>query len=233
MTFERALITGASRGLGRALALELAAQGTHVVLVSRTLADVQAVAREVRDAGGRADAIEGDVGQDALRVALLAQDAGPIDLLINNASTLGQVPLPLLLDLDPQRFSQALETNVVGPLRLIQALAGPMVLAEHGAVVNISSDAAVEHYPEWGGYAASKAALDHLSATLAAELDGTGVRVLAVDPGEMDTAMHAAAVPDADPASLGRPQASARGIVAALHDPQRFPSGARFRAQEV
>ncbi len=109
-----------------------------------------------------------------------------------------------------------LETNLVGPFRLTKVLAGAMAIRGAGVIVHISSDAAVEPYPRWGAYAASKAAQDHLSKILAAELDGTGVRVLAVDPGEMDTVMHAAAIPDADRASLQRPADVAATIVAMI-----------------
>jgi NAD(P)-dependent dehydrogenase (short-subunit alcohol dehydrogenase family) len=126
------------------------------------------------------------------------------------------VPLPLLLDLGSEDLADALRTNVVGPFRLTRALVGPMVLRERGVVVTVSSDAAVEHHPRWGAYAAGKAAFDHLTATFAAELAGTGVRLFSFDPGEMDTKMHADAMPDADPATLQRPEDVARRLVARI-----------------
>ena len=117
--------------------------------------------------------------------------------------------------------------NLVGPFRLTKAIAGSMVLRGRGTIVNISSDAAVEAYERWGAYGASKAALDHLTRIWAAELDGTGVRVLAVDPGEMNTAMHAQAMPDADPSSLADPARVAAQIVAWLAGSPQIPSGTR------
>ncbi|MFT4622564.1 MAG: NAD(P)-dependent dehydrogenase (short-subunit alcohol dehydrogenase family) [Myxococcota bacterium] len=215
----RALVTGASRGLGAALAAALVARGAQVVGVAR---DAAALRARLAPLGDRAHAVQGDVGDgaDVQRIIAVANTAlGGVDLLVNNASTLGAVPLPLLLDLAPDTFARTLAVNTVGPLRLIHGLAGPMVLRGHGAIVNISSDAAVEAYPEWGGYGASKAALDHLSRTLAAELDGTGVQVLAVDPGEMHTAMHAAALPDADVSSLRDPAAVAEALLDRLAQP--------------
>jgi NAD(P)-dependent dehydrogenase (short-subunit alcohol dehydrogenase family) len=227
-----ALITGASRGLGRALAEELARRGTRVVLVARHPEDLQPVVDEIRARGGLAWALAADVGDPDAAVTIAAAAAtfaGPIDLLINNASTLGAVPLPLLLDLPPEALLNTLQVNVLGPFRVTQAVAGPMVLRGGGTVVNISSDAAVEAYPHWGGYGASKAALDHLTRTWAAELEGTGVRFLAVDPGEMNTRMHADAVPDADLDELSDPRDVARSILDLVADPE-VASGARRRA---
>jgi NAD(P)-dependent dehydrogenase (short-subunit alcohol dehydrogenase family) len=209
-----AVVTGASRGLGRAVAIELARLGVRVALVARG----EGALREVAEATGGV-AIPGDVGveSDVDRIVAEAQHAlGTIDLLVNAASTLGPVPLPLLLDLPSEDLADALRTNVVGPFRLTRALVGPMVLRERGVVVTVSSDAAVEHYPRWGAYAAGKAAFDHLTATFAAELAGTGVRLFSFDPGEMDTRMHADAVPDADPSTLQRPEDVARRLVARI-----------------
>jgi NAD(P)-dependent dehydrogenase (short-subunit alcohol dehydrogenase family) len=137
------------------------------------------------------------------------------------------VPLRLLLDTDCEDLSRALAVNLVGPFRLTKAIAGAMVLRGRGTVLNISSDAAVEAYERWGAYGASKAALDHLTRTWAAELAGTGVRVLAVDPGEMNTRMHAQAAPDADPTTLADPARVAAGIVAWLRARPGARSGTR------
>ena len=211
-----ALVTGGSRGLGRALGLALAAAGSPVVLVAREQGPLDQVVAEIRARGGRAHGIAADIA-DREAVAAIAGQAtaliGPIDLLINNASTLGPAPLRLLLDTDCEDLSRALEVNLVAAFRLTKALAGSMVLRRRGTIVNISSDAAVEAYPRWGAYAASKAALDHLGRIWAAELEGTGVCVLTVDPGEMNTRMHADAIPDADPASLADPARVATKIV--------------------
>jgi NAD(P)-dependent dehydrogenase (short-subunit alcohol dehydrogenase family) len=224
-----ALITGASRGLGRALAEQLAARGWSVVLVAREAGPLGDVVAGIRARGGVAHAVTGDISdKDAIhRIAGQAQAlAGEIGLLVHNASTLGPVPLRLLLDTECEDLAQVLETNVIGPFRLTKVIAGAMALRGAGTIVHISSDAAVEAYSRWGAYGISKAAQDHLSRVLAAELDGTGVRVLAVDPGEMDTRMHADAVPDADRASLQRPADVAKRLVALVES--NVASGARI-----
>ena len=228
-----ALVTGASRGLGRALAGELAAAGARVVLVARTAAPLDDVVATLRGRGTDAHAIAADVAdKDAIhRIAgQAAALVGPIDIAIHNASTLGPTPLRLLLDTECEDLEAVLATNLVGPFRLTKVLAGSMALRGRGVIVHVSSDAAVAAYPRWGAYGISKAAQDHLSRILAAELDGTNVRVLSIDPGEMDTAMHAAAIPDADPATLARPDEVARRIVAMIRDERGAPSGARLEA---
>jgi NAD(P)-dependent dehydrogenase (short-subunit alcohol dehydrogenase family) len=189
---KNVVVTGASRGLGQALVAELTARGARVVGVAR--GDGTDIAADVADPAAAAR-IAGEA------TALI----GPIDVLINNASVLGPVPLPMLLDLDPTDVEAVFQANVFGPLRLMRALVGGMVLRGSGTVVSVSSDAAVEAYPGWGAYGASKAALEQLTRVLAAELTGTGVDCIVVDPGEMDTKMHADAMPDADRASLARP----------------------------
>lgn len=228
-----ALITGASRGLGRALALALARRGVRLVLVARGQAALDLVLAEVRALGAEAHGIIADLG-DKQAIHPIAGEAaalvGPIDLVIHNASSLGPTPLRLLLDTDCEDLEQVLAVNLVGPFRLSKLIAGPMALRGRGVVVHISSDAAVEAYPRWGVYSVAKAGLDHLNRIWAAELEGTGVRMLAIDPGEMDTAMHAAAIPDADPASLAAPATVADAILAMIDDPARAPSGRRLAA---
>ncbi len=227
------LITGGSRGLGRALGTELARAGARVVLVARSPNDIHAAAAAIRAEGGNAWAIAADIGDKQAIYSIAgqaAQLAGPIDLLINNASTLGPTPLPLLLDTECEDLEQVLQINLVGPFRLTKVIAGSMALRGHGTIVNISSDAAVEAYERWGAYGASKAALDHMTRIWASELVEFGVRLLAVDPGEMDTAMHADAMPDADPSTLARPQQVARQIVEMVRDAQRAPTGTRLSA---
>lgn len=228
-----ALVTGASRGLGRALAEALAARGARVALVARERGPLEDVAAGIQARGGVAHAIAADIGDKGAvhRIAGEAQgQLGEIAIAVHNASTLGPVPLRLLLDTECEDLAAVLETNLVGPFRLTKILAGAMAIRGAGTIVHVSSDAAVEPYPRWGAYGISKAAQDHLSRILAAELDGTGVRVLAVDPGEMDTVMHAAAVPDADRASLQRPAEVAARIVDMIAHPERAPSGARLVA---
>ncbi len=226
-----ALVTGASRGLGRALALALAAAGARVVLVARGEAELAQVVSQIRAGGGVAHALVGDVGdkREAHRIAGAATAlVGPIDLLVHNASTLGPTPLRLLLDTECEDLAAVLETNLVGPFRLTKIIAGSMALRGRGTIVHVSSDAAVAAYPRWGSYGVSKAAQDHLSRILAAELDGSGVRVLAVDPGEMDTVMHRDAMPEADPATLARPADVAARLLAIVRSDAA--SGARVEA---
>ena len=184
-------------------------------------------------AGGEAYALPFDVSrkQDVYPlVGAAAALVGPIDVLIHNASSLGPTPLRLLLDTECEDLSHVLETNLIGPFRLSKAIAGSMALRKAGSILHISSDASVNAYERWGAYSVSKAALDHLSRLWAAELAERGVRVLSVDPGEMDTSMHRAALPDADPTTLADPTHVARRIVALLQDDQ-LPSGARVEAQ--
>jgi NAD(P)-dependent dehydrogenase (short-subunit alcohol dehydrogenase family) len=211
-----ALVTGASRGLGRALAEALAAKGARVALVARGKTDLDGVVAGIRARGGVAHAVVGDIADKAQAHAIAGQAqglVGEIGIAIHAASTLGPTPLRLLLDTECEDLADVLETNLVGPFRLTKILAGAMAIRGAGLLIHISSDAAVEPYPRWGAYAISKAAQDHLSRILAAELVETGVRVIAVDPGEMDTQMHADAIPDADRASLQRPEHVAATIV--------------------
>jgi NAD(P)-dependent dehydrogenase (short-subunit alcohol dehydrogenase family) len=214
---QSALVTGGSRGLGRALAKALAGAGARVVLVARHPEPLATAVAEVRAAGGEAHGIAADVADQEAATALTGQAAalvGPIDLLVNNASALGPVPLRLLLDTDCEDLERALAVNVVGAFRLTKAIAGPMVLRGSGTIVNVTSDAATLAYERWGAYGASKAALEQLGRVWGAELAGTGVRLFTVDPGEMDTRMHADAIPDADRAELSDPARVADRIVA-------------------
>ncbi len=216
---QGAIVTGASRGLGRALAEQLAEAGAKVVLVAREAGPLDDVVATLRGRGLETHAIAADIAdtQATHRIAGHAQGlVGDIALAIHNASTLGPTPLRLLLDTTCEDLAAVLETNLVGPFRLTKILAGAMALRGTGTILHISSDAAVSAYPRWGAYGISKAAQDHLARILAAELEGTGVRILSVDPGEMDTAMHAAAMPDADRATLARPADAARRILETL-----------------
>jgi NAD(P)-dependent dehydrogenase (short-subunit alcohol dehydrogenase family) len=224
------LITGASRGLGAALARALAKEGAKLVLMARHEAPLTALVDEIRAEGGTAHALSADVAdkQAVYRIAgAAAALVGPIDIVIHNASTLGPVPLQPLMDTDCEDVERTLAVNVVGPFRLSKALLGAMAVRGRGAVVNISSDASVNAYPTWGAYGISKAALDHMTRIWAQELDGAGVRFVAVDPGEMNTRMHADAVPDADPASLRDPATVAARIVSLLRGIESVASGSR------
>jgi NAD(P)-dependent dehydrogenase (short-subunit alcohol dehydrogenase family) len=219
LNHKAALITGASRGLGAALARNLSREGVRLALVARHPEALEQVVEEIRRAGGQAHALAYDVADKRAVHPLAAAAAellGPIDLLVHNASELGPVPLRLLLDTECEDLEHVLATNLVGPFRLSKLVAGSMALRRTGTIVHVSSDASVKAYPRWGAYGVSKAAFDHLARSLAAELEEHRVRVFSVDPGEMDTEMHRAALPDADPAGLALPEDVARTIVRML-----------------
>jgi NAD(P)-dependent dehydrogenase (short-subunit alcohol dehydrogenase family) len=225
----RVLITGGTSGLGYALVRELASLGAHVAFIARGRERVERVADDIAGTHG----IAGDVSakDDIHRIALQAiGELGGLDVLVNNASDLGPAPLTLLGDTDCEDLERALATNLLGPFRLTKAVLGALSASareSRGAVVlNVSSDAAISAYPTWGAYGASKAGLHHLSRIWDAELAGEGIRVLSVDPGDMDTPMHALAVPDADPATLKRPDAAAHEILEAIA--AAFPTGVRI-----
>lgn len=228
---EAVLVTGASKGLGKELAAALARRGARVVLVARSADDVEAVARGLREEGCEAHALAFDVGdKEAIHriVGATAALVGSPSIVIHNASTLGPVPMPLLLDTDCEDLERVLAVNLVGPFRLTKALAGPMVLDQRGLFLFVSSDAAVSAYSGWGSYGVSKAAQDHLARSFAAELDP--VRFFAVDPGEMDTKMHADAIPDADPATLARPGDVAARFVTLISRVETLTNGSRIEA---
>jgi NAD(P)-dependent dehydrogenase (short-subunit alcohol dehydrogenase family) len=200
-----AIITGASQGLGRAIARLLAKRNIRLVLNARRREPLEKLARELG-----AIAVPGDVSEIAEEIAAAAPDA---DILINNASELGPLPMPRLEDYPWPDLLRVLKINVVAPIHLAQLVLPGMKKRGSGVIVNITSDAGVNAYPNWGGYGASKAALAHASRTLAVELEGTGVRVYAIDPGDMDTEMHRLAIPDADISQLARPEDVAPSIV--------------------
>lgn len=212
----RVAITGGTSGLGLALVRELLSRGARVAFVARTRERVEQVARENPGAHG----IVGDVSvkNDIYPMAIqITGELGGLDVLINNASDLGPTPLPMLSDTECEDLEQVYATNVFGPFRLTKALMGALAASARegrGAVVlNISSDAAVNAYPRWGAYGSSKAALHHMSRIWNEEHANEGVRFLSLDPGDMDTPMHAAAIPDADPSSLKRPEDAAGELI--------------------
>ena len=215
----RVAVTGGTAGLGLALVREMLDRGARVAFVARHRADVERTMLDCPSAHGSV----GDVSrkEDVHPIAIQILGAlGGLDVLINNASSLGPVPLRLLADTACEDLELALATNLVGPFRLTKALLGSLaVTARAGGrplVVNISSDAAVTPYEKWGAYGAGKAGLHHLTRIWDAELAGEGVRVVSIDPGDMDTALHALAVPDADRATLKRPETAAREIADAI-----------------
>jgi NAD(P)-dependent dehydrogenase (short-subunit alcohol dehydrogenase family) len=219
-----ALITGASKGLGRALARVLADRGWTLVLDARGAAALEAVAHELPDA----IAVPGDVTNPRHRKELTAavRERGRLSLLVNNASYLGPSPMPGLGEYPLDEFAWVFEVDVIAPLALIQQVLP--LFAEHAAVLNISSDAAVEPYAGWGGYGSAKAALDHLSAIMAAE--HPELSVYAVDPGDMRTDMHQAAFPGEDISDRPEPETVVPALLRLLDE--RPPSG-RYQARAL
>src|SRR3989441_859108 len=204
----RVAVTGGTSGLGLALVREMLARGAQVAFVARGRERVEGVARAT---GGHG--IVGDISgkEEIHRIALqIVGELGGLDVLVNNASDLGPVPLALLGDTDCEDLERALATNLLGPFRLTRAVLGALAASARegrGAVVlNVSSDAAINPYPRWGAYGASKAGLHHLSRIWNEELTPEGVSVLSLDPGDMDTPLHAAAAPDTDSSQLKRPE---------------------------
>jgi len=229
---KKALITGASRGLGRALATGLAAAGYALVIDARDpralhrAADaIRADARRAGHAGADVTALPGDITDPAHRAVLCA--AGGIDLLVNNAGTLGAAPLPALADYPVEQLRAAFEANVIAPIALTQLFL-PVLRERGGAILNVTSDAAVEPYAGWGGYGAAKAAIEQASNVLAAE--ETAVRVWWVDPGDLRTDMHQAAFPGEDISDRPLPESVVPALVRLVTE--RLPSG-RYRAAEL
>lgn len=209
---KKILITGGTSGLGKALAQDFYRLGATVAIIARNadgLARVQKENPEIRT-------IQGDISKQYEIHRIYAESIeklGGVDILVNNASTLGATPLRLLLDEECEDFAHVLETNLIGPFRLTKLIAPSMILQRSGLIINISSDAAVQNYPAWGAYSISKSALDHMTRIFQAELKGTGVNFLAVDPGDMNTPMHFSANPDADPTKLHSPQDSSNLLI--------------------
>ena len=220
-----ALITGASRGLGRAAAHALARRGWSLVVDARRAADLTGAMRGLADVV----AVPGDVTDPGhrARLAEVASRAGRLDVLVNNASRLGPSPQPPLASYPLDELGRVYDTNVFAPLALVQLLAAPLTAAA-GVVVNVSSDAATEAYPGWGGYGSAKAALDQITAVLAAEQPA--LRCYAFDPGDMRTDMHQQAFPGEDISDRPEPEAVVPALLRLLDE--RPPSG-RYRASDL
>ncbi|AKN15495.1 short-chain dehydrogenase/reductase SDR [Mycobacterium haemophilum DSM 44634] len=222
-----AIVTGASRGFGRAVTAALLDRGWAVVGDARRATDLEMTARQLNSA--QLIALPGDVTDASHRDALVAAaiDTGPLRLLVNNASRLGPSPQPALAEYPAGELWAVYQANVFAPLALIQA-ALPALADNAGAIVNLSSDAAVEPYPGWGGYGSSKAALDQLSAILAAE--APAVSVYAFDPGDMRTEMHQAAFPGEDISDRAEPEAKVPALLRLL---DIRPAAGRYRAVDL
>jgi NAD(P)-dependent dehydrogenase (short-subunit alcohol dehydrogenase family) len=220
-----ALITGASRGLGRVTARQLANRGWSLVVDARREHDLAEAFRGMPDVV----AIAGDVTNPAHRTDLVAavERLGRLDVLMNNASSLGPSPLPPLHEYELGELRRVYETNVLSPLALIQLLARPL-RASGGVIINVSSDAAAEAYPGWGGYGSSKAALDQLTAVLAAEDDA--LRWYAFDPGDMRTDMHQLAFPGEDISDRPEPETVVPALLRLIDE---RPASGRYRAADL
>jgi short-subunit dehydrogenase len=216
------LITGASKGLGRAIARLLARRGHPLIINARHASQLAEAERELAQLT-EVVSIAGDVSEIAEEIAGVAlKRFGRVDVLFNNASELGPSPMPPLESHGWESLLRIYRVNVVAPLHLAQLLLPGMKQRGHGVIVNVSSDAGVNAYPGWGGYGSSKAALEHASRVLSAELEGSGVQVLVVDPGDMNTEMHQLAAPGVDLSALPSPDDVAPAIVELLGDPHLF-----------
>jgi NAD(P)-dependent dehydrogenase (short-subunit alcohol dehydrogenase family) len=220
------LITGASRGLGRALAHAFARDAWSLVIDARGAAALDRVREELATIT-RVTAIAGSIGESKhrARLAEAVREHGGVDVVVNNAGTLGTAPLPRILDYSIDALEETIRINALAPLALVQELRG--LLRENACIINVTSDAAVTAYEGWGGYAASKSALEAWSRALAVE--HPGLRVYEVDPGDMRTAMHQEAFPGEDISDRAEPEESAPGFLALVA--RRPPSG-RYRAME-
>ena len=208
-------------------------------MVARRAKELDAAVGVVRDdaatanLGGEAHGIAFDVGEkEAVHriTGAAAALVSPIEIVIHAASTLGPLPMPLLVDTECEELQRVLDVNLMGPFRLTKVLVGPMVVRRRGLVLFVSSDAAVSAYPSWGSYGVSKAAQDHLARSFAAELDP--LRFFSVDPGEMDTKMHADAMPEADRATLARPADVAAQLLRLIARADTLTNGARLIAAD-
>src|SRR6202045_1808525 len=238
------LITGASQGLGREMARRFAKEGAAgLSIVARHADQLYKVRHEVRKIGPPSPgpgatsivAIEADVSssRDIERIVAttLAQFKGRLDVLVNNASTIGPSPMPNLLDYPVEDVREVLDTNLIGPFLLIKS-ALPAMIERGGSIINVTSDAGQVGYPGWGAYGISKFGLEGMSQTWASELEESGVRVNWVDPGNMNTAMHRAAEPEEDPSEWANPAAVTDVFVFLASDESKAITGRRLQAQE-
>jgi NAD(P)-dependent dehydrogenase (short-subunit alcohol dehydrogenase family) len=217
-----AIVTGASKGLGRAVARLLAERGLSLVITARSAEALREVADDLAKTT-RVVAEPGDIADPAhvhRLVQLADEQFGRIDLVVNNASTIGRSPMPTLENLSPQTFERLFTTNVYAPLHLIQHALPIMRRGAGGTIVNVSSDAGVVAYAGWGGYGSSKAALEHLSRVLGAELEGGSVSVIVADPGNMDTELHREAEPGVDLSDLPKAEDVAPALIDAIASPR-------------
>lgn len=232
-----ALITGASQGLGRALAVDFAREGAvGISLAGRNTERLEEVSRLTRSASPktRVLTVSADLSRpeevERLVAETFAEFHGRLDVLVNVASTLGPVPMPMLVDYPLDGFRRVLDTNLTAPFLLIQKVL-PAILESQGSIINVTSDAGKHGYPGWGAYGISKFGIEGLSQTWASELEETGVRVNVVDPGNMNTAMHRDVEPDEDPTQWANPESVTEVFLYLASDESRGVNGRRFLAQ--
>ncbi|HEY0545838.1 MAG TPA: SDR family oxidoreductase [Pyrinomonadaceae bacterium] len=232
------LITGASQGLGRQLAIDYAREGAQGISITARGADaLQEVKERILEVAPDAKVvvIAADLSRQAeierVVATTLAEFAGRLDVLVNNASSIGPVPMPYLLDYPLEDFRSVLEINLIAPYLLIKK-ALPAMIERGGSIINVTSDAGRTGYPGWGAYGVSKFAIEGMSETWAAELEESGVRVNWVDPGNMNTLMHRQAEPDEDPSEWADPSEVTEVFIHLASDDAKQVSGKRFQAQE-
>ena len=233
------LITGASQGLGRQLAIDYAREGAKgISITARNREALNDLREKIRLVAPETHVITiaADLNrqEDIERVVAttLAEFDGRLDILVNNASTLGPTPMPYLLDYPLEDFRRVLGVNLIAPYLFIKKVL-PAMIERGGAIINVTSDAGRVGYPGWGAYGISKFGIEGMSETWAAELEGTGVRVNWVDPGSMDTAMHRLAEPEEDPSRWADPEDVTEIFIYLASDESKDISGKRFRAQEA
>jgi NAD(P)-dependent dehydrogenase (short-subunit alcohol dehydrogenase family) len=233
-----ALITGASQGLGRQLAINFAQEGAAgISIVARSVELLNQVRKDIYEIAPKTQVLI--IGADLTKhediervvAATLCEFNGHLDILVNNASSIGPSPMPYLLDYPLEDFRNVINTNLIAPFLLIKK-ALPAMIENGGSIINVTSDAGVNGYPGWGAYGISKFGIEGMSQTWAAELEDSGVRVNWVDPGDMNTAMHRAAEPEEDPTQWANPADVTEVFIYLASDESRHVNGQRFQAQE-
>jgi NAD(P)-dependent dehydrogenase (short-subunit alcohol dehydrogenase family) len=233
-----ALITGGSQGLGRQLAIDFAREGAAgVSIVARRIEYLNEVRHQIHQIhpSTKVLVIAADVSRqediECITAITLGEFKGRLDILVNNASTIGPSPMPYLLDYPVEDFRCVINTNLVGPFLMIKKVL-PAMIENGGSIINVTSDAGAIGYPGWGAYGISKFGIEGMSQTWAAELDGSGVRVNYVDPGNMNTAMHRTAEPNEDPTQWADPEDVTEVFIYLGSDESRSVNGKRLKAQE-
>ena len=227
---RRALVTGASRGIGRAAAMALAKEGAHVVLTATSFEPLDSLLAAIEAQGGHGTIVVADLMQRSERHRL-AEQAGPVDILINNAGLLGG--RDKLYHTSLGTFERTLELNTIAPFDLIRLIVPGMVGRGHGTVINVSSSVGLKGRGTWGAYSTSKAALEGLSQSLSDELEGSGVHCIVVNPGGTRTDMRAEALPDEDPMTLPTAEVIAQPLVELAACKGNKHHGKRYNLREL